>query len=221
MNGNPVLLLLAVVTVCIFSFAEEPEVTIISPEYLEEIITGHTVDFDFVLIDVRTDSEVDAGIIASRYCKPYHMSWDFEELQENYGLLPKDMAIILYCRTGHRSLEAGHFLVQKGFTKVASLSGGYSSYKGENADVSELKPVADLPAPSYLGDTTTVTIAVPGRHHTVITTDKTGFKGRFTLQGRALSTGVHQRSAPVYILECIGERANGSIRNMRLRNSGK
>ena len=189
--------------------------TLMPADNLQEMITDHTVDFDFILIDVRDDIEVESGIIASRYCKPYHMSWNDGNLQQWYSQLPQDMPLVVYCRSGNRSLQAANFLVEKGFTQVASMAQGINSYKGALSDSTELKPFSALPEPSYLGDTTTSMIRIPQKLQAVIITDPATSRRRFNLQGRSLPRRSPQRSTPVYILERIGEESSGSIQGIR------
>ncbi len=41
---------------------------------------------------------------------------------------PKDAAIVLHCHHGIRSLDAGAFFEEKGFTNVKSMSGGIDAW---------------------------------------------------------------------------------------------
>ena len=189
------------------------EVTLMPADYLQEMISDHTVDFDFILIDVRDDIEVEGGIIASKYCKPYHMSWNTGVLSEKYTLLPKTTAIVVYCRSGSRSLQAANFLLEKGFTQVASITGGINSYTGTLSDSTEFKPLEVLPTPSYLGDTSTSVTRLPRKQQAVLITAMPR-DARFDLQGRSLSSQPRQRNAPVYILERIGENSRGSVQGI-------
>lgn len=193
--------------------------TLMPADNLQEMITDHTVDFDFILIDVRDDFEVESGIIASRYCKPYHMSWNDGNLQQWYSQLPQDMPLVVYCRSGNRSLEAANFLVEKGFTQVASVAQGINSYKGALSDSTELKPLSALPEPSYLGDTTTSVLRIPRKQHAIIITVPERSRRQFNLQGCSLPQRTLLHGAPVYILERIGEKSSGSLRGIRKQHS--
>jgi rhodanese-related sulfurtransferase len=205
---------LIIVVLSFFAWGAQPTVSTMAPGDLETIITGHTVDFDFILIDVREVSEVKDGIIASKYCKPYHLAWTSGEFKQQYTELPKEAPIIVCCRTGNRSMQAATFLVENGFTSVALLSGGINSYDGTLADSTEFNALSELPQFSYFGMPTTV-LRSSQKQRAVIITDPAARTGkRFNLQGRSVSQSSQQRNAPVYILERIGEGPTGSVRGI-------
>jgi rhodanese-related sulfurtransferase len=169
------------------------------------------VDSDFILIDVRDVSEVATGIIASDCCKPYHMSWNSGELEDNYSLLPIEMAIILYCRSGNRSMQAANFLAGKDFTNLSSLDGGINSYPGELKDSSEFKEWGKLPEPSYFAEgcdevAVSRTSRQP-RFHIVLDIPQY----YLTLNGKMLKSKQNKRSAPVYLLRRQGDKTTGKI----------
>ena len=203
-----------IVVLSFLAWGTQPTVSTMTPEDLETIITGHTVDFDFILIDVREVSEVKDGIIASKYCKPYHLAWTSGEFKQEYVALPKEVPIIIYCRSGNRSMQAATFLVENGYSTVASLSGGINSYNGTLADSTEFNELSALPQFSYFGMPTTV-MRSSQKQRAVIITDPAARTGkRFNLQGRSVSRSSQQRNAPVYILERIGEEPTGSVRGI-------
>ena len=210
MNRILVVLYVFIAVISTVSSKVQADVSSMTADFLQDMITNHTVDFDFILLDVRNDDEVAKGIIASKYCKPYHMSWDYDVLRDEYTMLPKDIAVVIYCRTGNRSLQAAKFLVEKGFTSVASLAQGINSYKGAIEDSTEFKPLSILPAPSYQGNFTE-NLQVPQKHQAVITFYRNPVNRRFNLQGRVLPQSSGFRNAPVYVLERIGEESTGKV----------
>lgn len=71
-----------------------------------------------LLIDVRTDKEWNAGHAA------HATHFDLARLQNGeMPPLPKDSAIYVYCRTGHRAGIAKTILEQSGYTNVTNLGG--------------------------------------------------------------------------------------------------
>lgn len=76
-----------------------------------------------LLIDVREPSEHVGGAIEGDKNVP------LGELPQRYGELPKDKPIVIYCRSGGRSMRAVSFLQEQGFKNVRSLSGGYEGWK--------------------------------------------------------------------------------------------
>jgi hypothetical protein len=174
-----------------FAAGENGEVTLFTPDELEEAISADTIQYDFILLDVRDDSEVKNGIIATRYCKPYHMSWNFDELQQNYLLLPTE------------------------FTLVASITGGISQYPGELADSIEFKPWTKLPEPSYFSAAET---RLAGRKAVQprINSSPAGYRHLVTLQGREVKWRPGFRYPPVFIVERTGNESAGRIEGFHL-----
>jgi rhodanese-related sulfurtransferase len=125
--------------------------TTLAPADLLTWVTQGT-NFDFLLIDVRDSSEM-SGIIATDGCRPYHLSYNQGVFSGNISNLPKTVAIVLYCASGHRSGLAAAKLDSAGFSSVYSLTGGFGSWTGPKKPYSYLKPVSDLPAPSMLATT--------------------------------------------------------------------
>lgn len=75
-------------------------------------------DKELVLLDIRSDSEVAAGILPGSAHLPMHL------IPLKVTELPKDRDILLYCRSGARSYHACKFLMQQGFDSVINLRGG-------------------------------------------------------------------------------------------------
>ncbi len=72
-----------------------------------------------VLLDVRTQKEVDAGII------PNALHIPVDELRGRIGEIPTDKPIYIYCAAGLRGYLAQRILLQHDFAQVYNLSGGY------------------------------------------------------------------------------------------------
>ena len=84
-----------------------------------------------VLIDVREQSERDAGYIPrSAHLARGVLERDIEKTLFNGDATDEDLnrPIICYCRGGHRSIMTAHNLKQMGFTDVTSVSGGYREW---------------------------------------------------------------------------------------------
>lgn len=80
---------------------------------------------DFLLIDVRTKGEFDAGAIAN--ADNYDISnGDFENNLKNWD---HSTPIYVYCAKGGRSARAAKILESNGFDKIIELKGGYSAWK--------------------------------------------------------------------------------------------
>lgn len=83
------------------------------------------LDDDAVLLDVREESEWDAGHA------PMASPLPLAELSDHLDELPRDHLIICACRSGGRSLRAATFLQENGFN-VANLAGGMLAWYAED-----------------------------------------------------------------------------------------
>jgi rhodanese-related sulfurtransferase len=101
--------------------------------------------FDFVLVDVRGSDET-ATVIGNAACKPYNLAWPVQ-FKAEIVKVPKDVAIIVYCRSGGRSRLASSYLNENGYTRVYD-AGGFNSWNGPTVPAAEIKPLSMLPAPS-------------------------------------------------------------------------
>ncbi len=70
-------------------------------------------------VDVRTPEEWDEGHIPGATLIP------LSELVERSGELPKGEPILLYCRSGNRSLQAMNLLAAEGFSNLSTMDGGF------------------------------------------------------------------------------------------------
>lgn len=92
----------------------------------EELQNKLNAQENFVLLDVRTQEEFDAGHIASAILLPY----DEIALKAATVLPEKEKEIVLYCRSGRRSAIAKKALVELGYKDVEDF-GGINRWKGE------------------------------------------------------------------------------------------
>lgn len=88
-----------------------------------------------VRLDVRTREEFALGSI------PGFRNLPLDELREHLDELPRDRTIVVTCAVGLRGYLAARILMQRGFTDVVNLSGGYRTWH------TATQPVA-APAPS-------------------------------------------------------------------------
>jgi rhodanese-related sulfurtransferase len=98
--------------------------------------------FDFILIDVRGSDEISTAIGNAAY-KPYNLAWPVQ-FKDEVAKIPKDQAIIVYCRSGGRSRMAAAHLNTNGYTRVYD-AGGFNTWDGPMVPASDIKPVSLLP----------------------------------------------------------------------------
>lgn len=108
------------------SLCAQPQYENLATEPFRKLISDPQV----VLVDVRTQSEYNAGHIRGT-----DFNIDIQQsqfLQKAETLLPKDKAIAVYCRSGRRSRTAAEALASAGY-KVTNLDAGWLGWK-ENLD---------------------------------------------------------------------------------------
>jgi len=95
------------------------EVTVEDVERSREAIES------FYLVDVREDSEWDAG----RAAGALHLGKGVIERDIEAAIPDKQAKIILYCGGGFRSALAADTLQNMGYTNVTSLAGGWRAWR--------------------------------------------------------------------------------------------
>jgi rhodanese-related sulfurtransferase len=94
-----------------------------------------------VLIDVREESEFAAGHIPGAV----HASRGMLEfkLSTNPALQPRDLKVVLYCKTGGRAALAAVAMLDMGYLDVMSVAGGIDAWATQG------RPVARPEQPSF------------------------------------------------------------------------
>lgn len=93
----------------------------------QEWTTQSENNSDAVIVDVRTEEEVNEGSI------PYSIHLDIHKGQEFIDELKKldtNKSYFVYCRSGARSGQACSIMNQLGFENAYNLMGGFSNWNG-------------------------------------------------------------------------------------------
>jgi rhodanese-related sulfurtransferase len=77
---------------------------------------------DVFVLDVRTPEEYQDGHLLGATLIP------LDQLGARYGELPQNETILVYCRSGNRSLQAVYLLENAGFDRVHSLDRGIKNW---------------------------------------------------------------------------------------------
>lgn len=77
-----------------------------------------------MFVDVRSSAEVADGMIEGALNIPHN------EVAYRLAELPKDRDLLIYCRSGKRSMMASEVLVKNGYTRVFNVVGGFLAYPG-------------------------------------------------------------------------------------------
>lgn len=111
--------ILAIVGAVVFLpsvFAQRnPIVEVISPQtYTTAFLDA---DRDHFLLDVRRPDEFAGGHIEGA------ANISVETLANNLSRVPKDVPIVIYCRSGNRSAQAANILADAGYAEIYDLGG--------------------------------------------------------------------------------------------------
>lgn len=88
-------------------------------------------DKDAVILDVRTEQEVEEGYIPGAKNLDIYKGQEFiDEIDQ----LDRDKSYYVYCRSGKRSAQACTLMDQKGFKNTNNLLGGFMEWQGEKSE---------------------------------------------------------------------------------------
>lgn len=86
-----------------------------------------------IILDVRTDTEVEDGIIPKAIHIDFYKGQEFvNELEQ----LDKSKSYYVYCRSGNRSGQACEIMDELGFREAFNLEGGMLQWTGDIVDKS-------------------------------------------------------------------------------------
>ena len=102
---------------------QQVEVTQLGPNVDVATVNGLLGRDDVVILDVREQSEYDAGHIPGVTLIPLN------DVPNRLNDIPKDKPVIVTCRSGNRSGQATDFLRQQGYTNVHNMTGGINAWQ--------------------------------------------------------------------------------------------
>lgn len=86
---------------------------------------------DVQLIDVRTPEEFKAGYIQGATL----MNVQEDDFSDKIRDLDKSEPVLVYCRSGKRSMHAAQLLEKAGFEKIISLEGGILDWESQKLPI--------------------------------------------------------------------------------------
>jgi len=106
-------------TISVQVFVNETTFINATPEAFEQAMVG-----DYFLLDVRTQEEYDeVNIDGATLISVYELQERLDEIEQY-----KDIPVLVYCRSGNRSIVASQILIDEEFKKVYNLNGGISGW---------------------------------------------------------------------------------------------
>jgi len=97
----------------------------------EDFISRQQSDSNFLLLDVRSAEEFAKGHIEGA------KNISHSEIVKRINELPKDIDLIIYCRSGKRAGIAAKLLTKYGFEKLYHLDGDMNGWLEKNRPVVE------------------------------------------------------------------------------------
>lgn len=132
MKGFTKIIIISILTAAVFaagyyvmSLSNSPEKTVGGILNASELQNALEKEKDFVLVDVRTPDEHEAGHLSGSLLVPL----DTIDRNAENVLTDKDKKLFVYCRTGRRSAEAVGKLRSMGYTNVYDVSGGITAWQ--------------------------------------------------------------------------------------------
>jgi len=126
--------LVLILALCVFATApagfevafagEIPEVRTLSIDEGYALVEENSDNPDFVVLDVRMESEYRAGHLENALNFDYYA----ETFREDLDKLDKTKTYFVYCRSGNRSERAVEIMGGLGFTDTYNLGGGYAQW---------------------------------------------------------------------------------------------
>ena len=103
-----------------YSSGQLPAYGLVTPREAATVIRSMENNPNFVLLDIRTPAEVEAGHISGAQNLDFYNSAFEDDLKK----LDRDKTYLIYCRSGNRTGQARAMMVGLGFSKVYDLNGG-------------------------------------------------------------------------------------------------
>jgi len=102
----------------------------LTPEAAHGLIEANRANPDFVVLDVRTPTEVAEGHLASAINLDFHS----EGFRQHLVALDRQKTYLIYCRSGVRSDRTLAIMQEMGFSHAYNLLGGISRWQRQGYD---------------------------------------------------------------------------------------
>ena len=106
--------------------AEQPKSPIVQVN-VDQFKTLMDTTTDHILLDVRTPPEIALGKIGDAL----EIDVKSPEFESSINQLDPNKVVLIYCRSGKRSMRAAKLLEQKGFKKIYNLDGGFLKWNAK------------------------------------------------------------------------------------------
>jgi rhodanese-related sulfurtransferase len=101
-----------------------PSYGVITTQQAASVIVALQDDPRFVLLDIRTPAEVEAGHLSGTV----ELDFYSESFRDDLAALDRDLIYLIYCRTGNRTGQTYKIMGELGFERVYDMGGGISQW---------------------------------------------------------------------------------------------
>ena len=109
------------------SAQQEQSITALSPKEASKLVETHTGDSDFVILDIRTPGEYQAGHIPDAILIDFYSTAFVDQINR----LDKTKAYLVHCRSGNRSGRSMELFRKLKFNKIYHMSSGIIGWNSE------------------------------------------------------------------------------------------
>jgi rhodanese-related sulfurtransferase len=101
-----------------------PAYGVISTQQAASVVVSLQDDPEFVLLDIRTAAEVEAGHLSGAVALDFYS----DSFRDDLATLDRELIYLIYCRTGNRTGQAYRIMEELGFERVYDMGGGISQW---------------------------------------------------------------------------------------------
>jgi len=101
-----------------------PPYGVITSQQAVDVLFVLQDDPEFVLLDIRTPAEVEAGHISGAVNLDFYSS----TFRDDLSAFDRDKTYLIYCRTANRTGQAYDIMEELGFEQVYDMGGGISQW---------------------------------------------------------------------------------------------
>ncbi len=101
----------------------------VTAQEAHKLIQQHAQDADFVILDVRTPSEFNAGHLAANGARILNIDVSSGNFRGRVDRLDRERKFLVYCRTGNRSQAAVEYMQSTGFEWVYHMDQGIVAWQ--------------------------------------------------------------------------------------------
>lgn len=100
--------------------AQQSVITTVDKNQFKQLL----LDTTYILLDVRTPEEFNEGHLKGAK----NIDVEADSFEQLINKINPDQPVLIYCRTGKRSMTAAGIMEKNNFVKIINLKGGYEAW---------------------------------------------------------------------------------------------